>query len=221
MSRPKIIDIDKIKKELGEAIQVVGKEIGKEIEIAYDLAIDQFYAAYEPTSYRRTESTLKASSANNGKPSYKKTGELSCEAGITVDPSYMGQPYFKNHGWQKASADFIFERTWDEGIHGFTDSEVVSKKKFVAGGTMLSSMIWIPMEHQSALSRSHNFLSGYHAVDSIGSYKRSYRDKYRPERNRIIAPPKTTPPSNFMKERFNDINKSIGDRIDAAFNFSI
>lgn len=123
MPRSKIIDVNKIKKDLDKAIQKVGKEVGEEIKQSYLSSMDYFYGDYDPKIYERTEASLLASSGENGIPVYKKTGEMSCEAGITVDPGFMGEPYSKSHGWKNPSASFIFGRTWLSGIHGFTEDE--------------------------------------------------------------------------------------------------
>ena len=127
MARKKsnIIDLNKIKQDLDKAIQAVGKEVGDEIQSAFETALDYFYGGYYPRNYGRTESLLKASSAANGIPTYKKNGEMSCEAGIVVDSSFMpAGVYSKSHGWKNPSVDAIFSRAWNEGIHGFTAGEV-------------------------------------------------------------------------------------------------
>lgn len=211
----KIIDVDEIKKRLDAAIQVVGEEIGRDIQIAYDRAIESFYNDYSPVWYDRTYSTYLASSyVGGGKPYYKKTGNMSCEAGITVDSSFMGEPYnVGNHGWAKngkATASFIFDRTFNKGIHGFTSGDKNKKNK------TLSEYRWVP---------GNNAFSGYNFggyidmqyAEELGIMGRSSFVRNGQRAGKQTVPTKSSPPKVKMNKEFRNIKKSIDSRIDAAF----
>lgn len=209
MGRPKknqIIDVDKIKKNLDNAIQETGKEVSEEIKRSFVSAVRDFYAAYKPLSYSRTYSTYEASSSASGIPSYKRTGECSCEAGIVVDSKYMGEPYHKNHGWDP-SASFIFDRTWNKGIHGFNKKTVSDANKALDGYR------WVPGNNVKydfaypGLDVSPSDLNGSSFVKNGQRYSRKN------------IPTNSKPPKKTMNEEFKEIKKSIPDRIDAAFIF--
>lgn len=224
----KIIDVDKIKKRLDAAIQIVGMEVGEEIQNAYVTAIQLFYGEYGPASYDRTFSTFKASSAYGGKPPYKKTGEMMCEAGIKVDPSLMGEPYnVGNHGWAGkgiATASFIFDRTFNKGIHGFTIGEVRKHNKGRTG-----TKRWVPG------ARPFLEYSGFPGVDMVDlgldslsflpgvGFKANIRQDW-PGRamavgRRTAAPKIGQIPRMRMDKDFRDIRNSINKKIDEKFNF--
>lgn len=195
-------DFKELEKRLGKAIHEVGKEVGKEIRVAYYHAIDAFYGGYDPRKYHRTLSTYDANSYKSD-GDYKRTGKLSCWAGIIVDSQYMGEPYHKSHGWDP-SADFIFHRTFYEGIHGFTNAEVISRKSVKSYKNQ--EFVWNPKASYSAFSKENNFLNGFHAYDTIGNRKKG------------LAPAKSYAPVHTMNSQFNKIRNSIGDRITGKFS---
>ena len=205
MPRSKIIDVDEILLKFENAIQETGKELADEISMIYVKAIRSFYRSYSPRSYSRTYSSYLATSNVAGIPSYKRINKYSCDAGITVDSKYMGEPYQKKHGWNP-SAEFIFDRTWNKGIHGFTNKEVAAKKKYNRFMTSFTDMIWNPMESYTSLMKSHNFLNGYHAVDTIGYQKIG------------LAPSKSRPPRTYMNLMFKEIKNSVDSRFSSKFS---
>lgn len=127
-----LIDVDEIKKRLDKALEEVAEEVGRELENAFENAVSAFYGSYSPRSYRRTLNTYYASSGYEGREdTYKRLGELKYEAGIKVDPAYMNAGWYaKNHGWVDPSPDFIFNRTWSKGLHGFTTEIKQKRGKF-------------------------------------------------------------------------------------------
>lgn len=110
-----------IKKEIDAALKTaldaVGREIGYEIETIYESVIDEFYNSYTPRRYRRTESTY------YGSDSYLLAKDPVIEgatvtAGIEVSPdNIQGNPY-------RANKDWVFERTFVKGYHGYKDKEI-------------------------------------------------------------------------------------------------
>ena len=100
-----------------KALRATAEEITYQIENAYENAIDKFYQDYTPRWYGRTHSTYLASSGYNyfGK-NVKQVGKNSFIAGIEVDSGLMGSPY-------KADTSWVFSRTFERGIHGYTNKE--------------------------------------------------------------------------------------------------
>lgn len=119
----------KFSKAIRQAVNNTASELSFEIETAYEHAIDRFYNDYpdeDLVSYDRTYSTYEASNRYNDK-SYgyaikrnTKTNELFYFAGIEVNSNFIkGEPY-------DYPTDYVFERTYNEGIHGLTPEEVQS-----------------------------------------------------------------------------------------------
>ena len=141
MADTKIIDVETIKRRVMPALGRAATELGKEIYQEYVIAINKFYDSYTPENghpyrYKRTYSTYLAAWGVGGKSVYAKpnvttfvsSGYISYEAGIIVDPSNIpGNPYFKDkpHGWgeDKLTNENIFPRTFDQGIHGFSEGQ--------------------------------------------------------------------------------------------------
>ena len=101
--------------KLNVTVQTMAAELSFQIESAYENAISLFYADYpDPLVYQRTYSTFLASNGYNDPFSPNnlyKTGDI-WTAGIQVDHSFIpGNPY-------KADKDWVFDRTFNKGIHG-------------------------------------------------------------------------------------------------------
>ena len=124
-------DVSKrIKKSIQEKVNVALTEtlyeIGETIQDMYKDVIREFYRDYTPLWYGRTYSTFVGSSA------YKDYSSLVneihpgiYEVGIDVSAKYItGNPYKKANKFIKskngyvASTEWIFDRTFYEGIHG-------------------------------------------------------------------------------------------------------
>lgn len=118
---------EEIDEMIRKAIKRTAQELSSEIEIAWERVIDEFYAHYMPSWYQRTYSTYKASDgyseigSGNFVPHLKnisrdrKTKEIT--VGITVSADYIpGDPY-------KADTDWVFERTFEKGYHGYNQHE--------------------------------------------------------------------------------------------------
>lgn len=109
-----------------KAMKATAIELSSEIEMAWERVIDEFYAHYTPSWYDRTYSTYKASDgyseigSGNLVPYIKnikknKAGDIL--VGITVSADYIpGNPY-------RADTDWVFERTFEKGYHGYTQHE--------------------------------------------------------------------------------------------------
>ena len=109
------------------ALPQIARDIGNRMSIAYLDSVQAFYSSMaEKPSYERTYMTYLGSSsagANGIQYSFgeKSTGSLrnkngetvtfSIHVSMNVDSSYLGDPY-------KDPVDYVFDRTWCQGIHG-------------------------------------------------------------------------------------------------------
>lgn len=83
------------------------------IEAAYESVVQSFYDDYTPRVYQRTYSTYLGSDRYNDPFGFTPVGDDAYEAGINVDPANIpGNPY-------RAKKEWVFPRTFEEGIHGF------------------------------------------------------------------------------------------------------
>lgn len=110
-----------IKNNIRNALPIIAYEIGDKMFKQYVNCVEAFYEDKDETdNYYRTYSTYLGSSISY---SYgeSSTGSLRSKDGETttfsahitmhVDPSYLGNPY-------KDPTDYVFDRTWSQGIHG-------------------------------------------------------------------------------------------------------
>ena len=103
------------------ALPTIAYEIGDEMFNKYKSCVDVFYGHMpESDRYYRTYSTYLGSSisydygeTSSGSVNTKNGKEttFSINVNMQVDPSYLGSPY-------KDPVDYVFNRTWGEGIHG-------------------------------------------------------------------------------------------------------
>lgn len=219
----KIFDVEKLKKNLDKALRIVAEETGEKIQVAYVSTIQAFYGEYGPASYDRTYSTFKASSGYGGKPVFKKTGEMMYESGITLNPGFMGDPYRKKHGWDP-SADFIFDRTFNKGIHGFTIGEVRIRNKgktgvdrWVPGARPFLEYSGFPGVNMVALGLdSLSFLPG---VGFKANIRQDWPGRAMAVGRMTGAPKKGQIPRSEMDKKYRKIRDDVGKRIDELFNF--
>lgn len=105
-------------------------QVAKDIKHMYNSAIKDFYADYRPRSYNRTFSAFIADNLR-GTDDYSKIIEQH-DDGFTVafsvgDGFISGNPY-------RAKKDWVFNRTFVEGIHGWTPDEVMNIPNHFLGG---------------------------------------------------------------------------------------
>lgn len=111
----------KIDKAIAETIESSRKKIVERIESQWESCIDQFYSSYNPTIlYHRTRSTYRASEAYGdlGNHTFNPIGDNAAEIGIRIDSENIGDPYHADPEW-------VFTRTFEKGIHGFTRTEAI------------------------------------------------------------------------------------------------
>ena len=123
----------KIEKGLKKALKETAEDVLFEIEEAYEKTIDEFYEDYgpnngEPWWYKRTHSTYLGSSGYEDlydSRNFRTVGNDNYRVGINVSSDNIpGNPYKSKwrpeEGGQKRSVDkdWVFRRTFDEGIHG-------------------------------------------------------------------------------------------------------
>ena len=117
---------DIILQDFKDAIKDTAIDLNYKLAEAYNLSIDAFYADYEPRYYDRTASLYKGSNlTNHGLISgfNKKNIQNPIEhknsyiAEIQISPKFIpGNPY-------RADKDWVFERSFVDGIHGQSDTE--------------------------------------------------------------------------------------------------
>lgn len=122
--------LDGLSKMFDDAVEEMAQEVLFRIENIYETAIDRFYADYNPLYYNRTYSTYLASSGydNLFSPQNIHGSGNQWTAGITVGPANIpGKPY-------RADTDWVFDRTFNKGIHGIRAGKAFGKsfdKKFL------------------------------------------------------------------------------------------
>ena len=108
-----------------EAVEDVARYTGNRIEEIYQESISQFYKKYSPSSYSRKEFLRQASSGYGKSKHYKGTrGDLVFRAGIKVAASNIKGVYQSNAKYPYITNEWIFNRAYYEGIHGFSAQDV-------------------------------------------------------------------------------------------------
>lgn len=121
MARKNENPLEAIKAEIEQKYEMALKEFAEEmtslIEASYESVIQEFYDDYEPRYYRRTGYTYRGSDRYDD-PVFASPIEGGYESGIHVGPEYYpDDPY-------RAKKEWVFPRTFAEGIHGFFRSEL-------------------------------------------------------------------------------------------------
>jgi len=107
-----------IERKFDIALASMAAEMTWRIESAYETVIQSFYDEYTPKYYRRTYSTYLASDKYNDPFGFTSI-ESGYESGIGVDHENIpGRPY-------RASRNWVFTRTFAEGIHGYFRREAM------------------------------------------------------------------------------------------------
>ena len=103
-----------LKTVLYAAAEEMATEVLWQIEHNYESVIDKFYADYDPLYYDRTYSTYLASSGYDNLYSSRNLIFMTntYDVGININGRRIpGNPY-------RADKDWVFNRTFDKGIHG-------------------------------------------------------------------------------------------------------
>lgn len=132
MAKKDIIDVDKIDNVFKQSSKEFAEELLFTIQSIYETAIDRFYNDYNPLYYNRTFSTYEASSGANdlfSSRNYRFSEQMnSFLVGIEVSPLFINRkPYRADTGW-------VFDRTFNQGIHGIRAGKAFGKsfeKKFL------------------------------------------------------------------------------------------
>lgn len=110
-----------LRKMLNRGVKAFCNQILDEITEAYSSAIDKFYADYSPRYYGRTGGLFKGSDVARGDSSGITPTGNGYQVGIHVSPNY-GNPY-------RADTEWVFNRAFSEGIHGFTRNQAIDWNK--------------------------------------------------------------------------------------------
>lgn len=108
----------KIEKIMQDAIEIARMDVVEKLEIMWENSIDRFYDSYDPSWYRRTHSTYKASDAFDSLENhlFNPTDKNGYEIGIHISSDNIGDPY-------DAESEWVFKRTFEKGYHGYTIQE--------------------------------------------------------------------------------------------------
>lgn len=105
-----------IEEKYNKAVEEIAREVTYQIELAYESMISRFYNEYTPRRYNRTLSTIKASDRWNDIRGFTPMGDVFM-SGINV--GYENIPDIDGHQPYHADTDWVFKRTYEEGIHGY------------------------------------------------------------------------------------------------------
>lgn len=157
-----------------EAVKNTANQIGREIRKDYIDSIQAFYDDYTPKRYIRTWNTYLASNAaKDARKSVQKKGKAYI-CGISVSSSFMKDAY-------RADTDWVFERTYAKGIHGFT-SDYINRVRN-----------WYKDPRGSDTAKPNKWV---HAWGTYGNIN-------------VKAPRKMVPPPNkLMNDKFKKYNES-------------
>ena len=114
-----------IKKNFKKALKDTTIQLNEVLEYMYENAIEAFYDSMTPKYYSRTGATFYGSNLYNNETRIYNPVINNNEyiAEVTVSPNNIpGQPYAKGRK-NRPDKDWVFERTYIEGIHGITPSE--------------------------------------------------------------------------------------------------
>lgn len=129
-----------IEKRSRKAAEEVASEVTFQVELAYEKAISKFYNDYDPERYERTLSTIKASNRWDDIFGYTPTKDrfiAGIEVGSENIPNiFEGPDDEEGHQPYRDPTDWVFERTYEKGIHGYTILEArryadKKRKKYV------------------------------------------------------------------------------------------
>ena len=116
---------DEIDKKIDRAITKIlnacAEKMANDCREQYEKIIDNFYADYRPHSYNRTLETKYAHNLyrNNYKSITTFIDSNTVQIIFSPGSEYIeGNPY-------RANKDWVYERTYIEGIHGWTPEEVL------------------------------------------------------------------------------------------------
>lgn len=122
---------------LDDFYDMVGKaaqELTFEIQSAYEKSVDEFYGAYTPILYKRTENTYRASDHFNQSWVSRESQRISGGyiAGISVSADFImengGEEYVGGlmsiYDEESDPMRFVFTRSFERGIHGFNRNDV-------------------------------------------------------------------------------------------------
>lgn len=108
-----------IRKKVQQAMADAAYDIAFDIQAAYESSIEAFYNDFSPSYYNRTYATYTGSdSAENYSKNIKVT-DKDFRAGIHVGSEFVQADY-------KDPIDYVFSRTYEEGIHGTSRNGVMS-----------------------------------------------------------------------------------------------
>ena len=114
-----------IKKQFKTALKETTIQLNEVLEYMYENAIEAFYESMTPKYYNRTGSTFYGSDLYDNENKISNPVIIGNEyiAQVTVSPSNIpGQPYYKGNQ-NRPDKNWVFERTYIEGIHGITPAE--------------------------------------------------------------------------------------------------
>lgn len=176
-----IPELDDIIPVFQHAIRETAKQVGKEIEIAYENSIFDFYGSYTPKRYKRLHQLYYGSDAyNNRVPLFKHFGTsgtaVSYIAGIHIGAEFIpGDPY--SRPGHAVSKYWVFNNSFTKGIHGFTRGMIQKHNNEISElkaeyGNYISNAFQEWYVKRNSIPKSSN----YHEVPYT-NFKRDFRKK--------------------------------------------
>lgn len=106
-----------------KVLDACAEKIANDCNDKYMSIIKDFYGGYSPHSYQRTYETFAATNFYKHKKDYKRISRIIGDDKVRIlyriDSKYIeGNPYRAEKSW-------VFGRTFEEGIHGWTPEEVM------------------------------------------------------------------------------------------------
>ena len=126
---PKEVD-QKINRAIKKILNACAEQMANDCKTQYYKVISEFYADYKPHLYDRTLSTRWAHNMYN--KTYKDITTMIDDTTVQIVFS-PGSEYIKGKPY-RADTDWVFERTYIEGIHGWTPDEVNTIPNNFLGG---------------------------------------------------------------------------------------
>ena len=106
-----------ITKKAEKVVEVLAKEVASEMHEKYYDVLDDFYGGYSPRMYGRTNRAKYLALL----PEIAEAAGLSSTGAIKIDSGRL--PAYRSIFNWNASGDWVFDRIWSSGIHGWSPNE--------------------------------------------------------------------------------------------------
>lgn len=148
----------------------IAKQITEDLREEYRTVIADFYRDYKPHRYLRTYSSYFATNIYKFGGNYKKITTFASDSFTTkfkVGSEFIGEPY-------RASADYVFSRTFELGIHGWIPLTVKNIAKGMVNPELVNNKIFNGTQPNPPLTptpkqRMDEWFDNYKVEANLGS----------------------------------------------------